>query len=247
MKMESCRACGAKTLQPILDLGCTPLANRLLQESDLGEQEPRFPLELVFCPHCTLVQITETVSPEILFRDYVYFSSFSDTMLAHAARLANSLTEQRRLTADSLVVEAASNDGYLLKHYASRGVPVLGIEPARNIAAAANASGVPTECDFFNLETAERLRIARVQADVFHANNVLAHVADLNGFVAGIAAILKPTGIAVIETPYVKDLLDKIEFDTIYHEHLCYYSLTALDRLFAAHGLQIVDVEHLPI
>jgi hypothetical protein len=145
------------------------------------------------------------------------------------------------------VVEAASNDGYLLKHYAKRGVPVLGIEPARNIAEVANANGIRTECEFFGFETARRIRAAGMQADVFHANNVLAHVADLNGFVVGIAEILKPGGIAVIETPYIKDLLDKIEFDTIYHEHLCYYSLTALTHLFAAHGMQIVDVERLTI
>src|SRR5947207_893155 len=233
MKRTTCRACERADLQSILDLGHTPLANRLLQQQELSQLEPRFPLELVFCPNCTLVQITETVAPEILFRDYVYFSSFSDTMLAHARRLAESLVEQRRLGTDSLVVEAASNDGYLLKHYGERGVPVLGIEPARNIAAVANANGIRTECDFFGLETAQRLRAAGLQADVFHANNVLAHVADLNGLVAGIAAILKPTGIAVVETPYVKDLLDKIEFDTIYHEHLCYYSLTALNCLFA--------------
>ncbi len=247
MRLKTCRACGGEPLESILDLGCTPLANRLLQESELGAEEPRFPLELVFCPHCTLVQITETVSPEVLFRDYVYFSSFSDTMLAHAGQLAESLIEQRGLTAESLVVEAASNDGYLLKRYAERGVSVLGVEPARNIAAVANANGIRTECDFFNLQTAERLRASGSEANVFHANNVLAHVADLNGFVAGIAAILKPNGIAVIETPYVKDLLDKIEFDTIYHEHLCYYSLTALDHLFAAHGLKIIDVERLAI
>ena len=164
MRRITCRACDRSGLQPILDLGCTPLANRLLQESEVGEPELRFPLQLVFCPHCTLVQITETVSPEILFRDYVYFSSFSDTMLAHAEKLAESLIEQRRLTADSLVVEAASNDGYLLKHYAQRGVPVLGIEPARNIAAVANASGIRTECDFFGVETARRLVAGRTAA-----------------------------------------------------------------------------------
>jgi SAM-dependent methyltransferase len=247
MKLESCLSCGAKALQPILDLGCTPLANRLLAEPELSHDEPRYPLELVLCPHCTLVQINETVPPEVLFRDYVYFSSFSDTMVAHARELAAAVIVERALGPGSLVVEAASNDGYLLQHYAARGVPVLGVEPARNIAAAANARGVATECDFFNLETASRLRSRGQAADVFHANNVLAHVADLNGFVAGIAEILKPGGVAIVETPYLKDMLDKVEFDTIYHEHLCYYSLTALDRLFAAHGLEIADVERLAI
>jgi hypothetical protein len=144
-------------------------------------------------------------------------------------------------------VEAASNDGYLLKHYLACGISVLGVEPARNIAAVANANGIRTECDFFGMESARRLRSSGNAADAFHANNVLAHVADLPGFVAGIAAILKPDGVAVIETPYVKDMLDKVEFDTIYHEHLCYYSLTALQRLFAAQGLEIIDVERLEI
>jgi len=247
MRRNSCRACGGEGLASILDLGSTPLANRLLSQTELEQQEPTFPLKLVFCPDCTLVQITETVPPEVLFRDYVYFSSFSETMLRHAQQLSERLIESEKLTADSLVVEAASNDGYLLRHYVARGVPVLGVEPARNIAEVANANGVRTECDFFGLETARRLRAAGIRADMFHANNVLAHVADLSGFVAGIATILQPDGLAVIETPYVKEMIDHIEFDTIYHEHLCYYSLTALDRLFAAHGLAIVDVNQLEI
>jgi SAM-dependent methyltransferase len=228
-------------------LGSTPLANRLLEERELALTEQRFPLELVFCSDCTLVQITETVAPEVLFRDYVYFSSFSDTMVAHAKELAEAVIERQRLAPGSLVVEAASNDGYLLKHYLACGISVLGVEPARNIAAVANANGIRTECDFFGMESARRLRSSGNAADAFHANNVLAHVADLPGFVAGIAAILKPDGVAVIETPYVKDMLDKVEFDTIYHEHLCYYSLTALQRLFAAQGLEIIDVERLEI
>ncbi len=247
MRRTTCRACNGSHLEPILDLGSTPLANRLLTESELSQPEPRFPLELVLCTDCTLLQITETVPPEVLFRDYVYFSSFSDTMLAHAGQLANSLIEKRGLNSTSLVIEAASNDGYLLKHYAARNIPVLGIEPARNIAAVAEAGGVRTVSEFFGRELATRLRSEGIAADVFHANNVLAHVADLPGFVAGIAAILKLTGVAIIETPYAIDMLEKIEFDTIYHEHLCYYSLTALDRLFAAHHLQIIDVERLPI
>jgi 2-polyprenyl-3-methyl-5-hydroxy-6-metoxy-1,4-benzoquinol methylase len=247
MRRTTCRACEGNRLEPVLDLGSTPLANRLLAENELTQPEPRFPLELVFCPACTLLQITETVPPEVLFRDYVYFSSFSDTMLAHASQLATSLIEKRRFHPGSLVVEAASNDGYLLKHYAAKKIPVLGIEPARNIAAVAEKNGVRTISEFFGRELATRLNREGISADIFHANNVLAHVADLPGFVTGIATILKPTGIAVIETPYALDMLEKIEFDTIYHEHLCYYSLTALDRLFAAHGLQIVDVERLEI
>jgi 2-polyprenyl-3-methyl-5-hydroxy-6-metoxy-1,4-benzoquinol methylase len=247
MKSSACRACAGKRLEPILDLGTTPLANRLLQQHELPLPELQYALQLVYCADCTLVQITETVPPEILFRDYVYLSSFSETMLSHARQVAQTLIEQRRLGPDSLVVEAASNDGYLLQEYVAGGIPVLGVEPARNVAEIANAKGVRTECDFFGSETAQRVRGDGMLADVFHANNVIAHVADLTGFVRGIAEILKPDGIAVIETPYVKDMLDQVEFDTIYHEHLCYYSLTALERLFASQGLQMIDVQRLTI
>lgn len=224
-----------------------PLANALLSEEQLGQPEPTYPLELAFCPGCTLVQITETVPPEILFRDYAYFSSFSDTMLAHARGLVARLIQERGLSGDSLVVEAASNDGYLLQFYRQAGVRVLGIEPARNIADAAVQRGIPTRCEFFGLELAQSLAAQDRRADVIHAHNVLAHVADLNGFVAGMRTLLKRGGVAVIEAPYLKDMLDGVEFDTIYHEHLCYFSLTALDQLFRRQGLRIVDVERLPI
>ncbi len=243
-----CRACGNGSLVPVLSLGRTPLANALRSAADLHRPEPTFPLDLVFCPACTLVQITETVPPDELFRDYVYFSSFSETMLRHAAELAARMIRERRLTADSLVVEAASNDGYLLKNYKAAGIPVLGIEPARNVArVAVERHGIPTREEFFGAALAARLAAEGRRADVFHAHNVLAHVPDLNGFVAGIRTILKPTGVAVVEVPYVKDMLDHCEFDTIYHEHLCYFSLTALDRCFRRHALVIVDVERLPI
>lgn len=243
----ACRACGDHGLQPILDLGATPLANALLSDAQLQEPEPRYPLDLVFCPHCAMVQITETVAPELLFRDYVYFSSFSDTMVQHAEALVTRLIAERRLGPGSLVAEVASNDGYLLQHYQKRGVPVLGIEPARNIAAVAEAKGIRTISEFFGRALAAGLAAEGQRADVIHANNVLAHVADLNGVVAGLAALLKPDGVAVVEAPYVKDMIDHVEFDTIYHEHLCYFSLTALVRLFGRHGLTIVDVERLAI
>jgi SAM-dependent methyltransferase len=231
----------------VLDLGRTPLANALLSEAQLGEPEATYPLVLVFCPACTLVQITETVPPEVLFRDYLYLSSFSDTMVAHARAIADRLRAERNLDATSLVVEVASNDGYLLQHYRDAGVPVLGVEPARNIARLAEDKGIPTLCEFFGPDTAAAMAARGQRADVLHANNVLAHVADLNGVVAGMAQVLKPGGVAVVEAPYVKDMIDHVEFDTIYHEHLCYFSLTALVRLFARHGLTIVDVERLPI
>lgn len=243
----TCRSCSHAPLEPVLDLGRTPLANALLSDAQLGEPEPTYPLALVFCPACTLVQITETVPPEVLFRDYLYLSSFSDTMVAHARAIAERLTAERDLGAASLVVEVASNDGYLLQHYRDAGVPVLGVEPARNIARIAEEKGIPTLCEFFGPDTAAAMAARGERADVLHANNVLAHVADLNGVVAGMATVLKPGGVAVVEAPYVKDMIDHVEFDTIYHEHLCYFSLTALVRLFARHGLTIVDVERLPI
>ncbi len=244
----TCRSCGETDLAPILSLGRTPLANSLLMEDQLGLPEATYPLELVFCPHCTLVQITETVPPEKLFREYLYFSSFADTTLQNAKSIADRLVSERHLDGDSLAVEIASNDGYLLQYYRHHGVRVLGIEPAKNIAAIAERErGVRTLCEFFGQELAGQLVRQGYQADVIHANNVLAHVADLNGVVAGIGMLLRDNGVAVIEVPYVKDLIDHVEFDTIYHEHLCYFSLTALDRLFRRHNLLITDVEHLAI
>jgi SAM-dependent methyltransferase len=243
-----CRACGESGLRTILQLGRTPLANALLTAEQLNEPEETYPLELAFCQNCSLVQITETVPPEKLFREYFYLSSFSDTMLRHAEEIAGQLIKSRGLGADSLVMEVASNDGYLLQFYKRAGVPVLGIEPAVNIARIAETErGIPTVCDFFGAELAHKLAAEGRRADVIHANNVLAHVGDLNGVVEGFAQLLKPEGVAVIEAPYVKEMIDRAEFDTIYHEHLCYFSLTALDRLFRRHGLIINDVELLPI
>jgi SAM-dependent methyltransferase len=190
------------------------------------------------------VQITETVPPEELFRDYLYFSSFSDGMVAHARELVGRLVRERALGPQSLAVEVASNDGYLLQWYKTASVPVLGIEPARNIAAVAERErGIPTIAEFFDLALAQRLAAEGRRADVLHANNVLAHVADLAGFVAGIRALLAPGGVAIIEVPYLGEMIPRLEFDTIYHEHLCYFSLTALAGLFRQHGLAVADVE----
>jgi hypothetical protein len=247
-RSSQCRSCGQVGLTPILSLGKTPLANRLLTDEQLGSDEPCYPLDLVLCTSCALVQITETVPPEVLFSDYAYFSSFSDGMLRSADQLAHDLVKSRRLDSGCLAVEIASNDGYLLQFYRQQGVPVLGIEPAANIATVAEEQrGVPTICEFFGRTIAQRLYRRGQLADVVHANNVLAHVADLNGFVAGLQLILRDDGVAVIEAPYVKDLIDHAEFDTIYHEHLCYFSLTALDHLFRRHGLRVVDVERIAI
>jgi SAM-dependent methyltransferase len=245
--MAACRSCGATGLDLVLSLGTTPLANSLVRDPGQGA-EPRFPLDLVFCPRCTLVQITETVPPEQLFSDYVYFSSFSETMLAHARDLVGRFTASRRLGPTSLAMEVASNDGYLLQYYKERGVPVLGIEPAQNVArVAVEKKGIPTVVDFFGLALAKKLAGEGRRADILHANNVLAHVDDLPGFVMGIREILKPDGIAALEFPYLGDMIDHCEFDTIYHEHLCYYSAGALQHLFQRQGLKIVDVERVPI
>ena len=245
--MFRCRACGASEIAPVLALGRTPLANALVEPRDASVPEETFPLNLVRCERCTLVQIDETVPPEKLFRHYAYFSSFSDTMVSHAKEIANRLIGERGLGPSSLVVEIASNDGYLLQHYVSACVPVLGIEPAENIAEVARSKGIRTEAEFFGVDLAKRLSAKGQRADIIHAHNVLAHVADLPGVVEGFAELLAPNGLVVVEVPYVKDFIERCEFDTIYHEHLCYFSLSALDRLFAAHHLRVVHVERLPI
>jgi SAM-dependent methyltransferase len=243
-----CRSCGRGDLQLFLDLGVTPLADRLLAPAQLEQPEPAFPLQVAFCPHCTLMQILETVPPETLFCDeYPYYSSFSDALLRHSRENALNLIARRGLNAGSFVIELASNDGYLLRNYLEHGIPVLGIDPAEGPARAAARAGVTTLNTFFTQELAGKLRAENQQADVIHANNVLAHVADTNGFVAGIGMLLKEKGVAVIEAPYAKDLIDHCEFDTIYHEHLCYFSVTALDHLFRRHGLYLNDIERLAI
>jgi SAM-dependent methyltransferase len=224
-----------------------PLANALLAQEQLTLPEETFPLDLVFCPQCTLVQITETVSPEKLFREYLYFSSFSDTVLQNAREIAERMLARCNLNKDSLVVEVASNDGYLLKNYIEKGIPVLGVEPALNIAKVAEQRGVRTISEFFGVELAEQLRGRNEAADVIHANNVVAHVADLHGVIEGMSILLKPDGVVVIENHYVKDLIDGVEFDSIYHEHLCYYSVTSFRNLFERHALTLVDVERLPV
>ena len=242
-----CRSCGGTHLKTFLPLGETPLANRLLTEEELNTPEVRYPLTVAFCPDCKLVQLLETVPPEELFLDYLYFSSFADTVVQNAHDLVERLIPELGLNESHLVVELASNDGYLLQFYQQHSIPVLGIDPAENIAKVAVEKGVPTLCAFFGMDVAHDLTGKGIQADVIHGNNVLAHVADLNGFVGGIAELLKPDGVAVIEVPYVRDLIERLEFDTIYHEHLCYYSGIALVNLLRRHGLVLADVERIPI
>lgn len=244
----ACRSCGHTELEPILSFGRTPLADALVTEEQLESPQITAPLDLAFCPNCTLVQITETIPPEILFcRDYPYFSSVSKSLLQHFGESAQELIQLRQINSNSLVVEAASNDGYMLKNFAASGIPVLGIDPAEGPAQAAQQAGISTLCTFFSKDLAEQLRAEGRVADVFLANNVLAHVPDLNGFVAGIRLMLKEAGVAVIEAPYVVDLVDHCEFDTIYHQHLCYFSVTALDKLFRRHSLFLNHIKHVPI
>jgi SAM-dependent methyltransferase len=244
----SCRSCGGEDLGVFLSLGNMPLSDGLLAPGDLEREEPRYPLDVAFCPDCTLAQILATVPPEELFgADYPYFSSFTDSLLKHSAANVTARIEERRLDASSLVVELASNDGYLLQYYRAHGIPVLGIDPALGPVAAARARGVETLQAFFGRELAIQLATNGRCADVIHANNVLAHVADTNGFVSGIGTLLKEDGVAVIEVPYVKELIDHGEFDTIYHEHLCYFSVTALAELFRRHRLSLNRVEPLAI
>jgi SAM-dependent methyltransferase len=243
---SECRSCGESDQGLILSLGCLPLANRLLTHDQLDQPEPRYPLDLVRCARCGLVQITETVPPEQLFREYAYLSSCSDSVLDQARGLVEQLIAQHGLDARSLVIEIGSNDGYLLQYYARAGIPVQGIEPALNVARIAERQrGVPTLPGFFGRRLAQHLCRQNRMADVVHAHNVLAHAADLNSLVSGIRMILKDDGVVVVEVPYLRDLVENVEFDTIYHEHLCYFTLSSLDALFRRHELTIYDVERI--
>jgi SAM-dependent methyltransferase len=242
--VSSCRFCGAPLTLTFVDLGMSPLANSLLAEEDLERMEPFYPLHARVCDRCFLVQLDEFASPESIFSDYAYFSSYSTTWLDHAARYAEQIAGRLDLGPDDLVVEIASNDGYLLQYFAERSIPVLGVEPAANVAEVARDKGIPTEVRFFGRETARELGDRR-RADLVVANNVLAHVPDLNDFVAGIATLLATDGVATVEFPHLLRLIEEEQFDTIYHEHFSYFSLATAERVFGAHGLALVDVEEL--
>jgi SAM-dependent methyltransferase len=248
MRITNCRSCGCDGLRVILDLGFQPIANALLSEEELRVPEAKFPLAVALCPACALLQVTETVPAEILYRrDYPYFSSASPAMLRHSAEHVEALVSRYQLGPLSFVVEVASNDGYLLRNFVERGIHCLGIDPADGPVAQANSIGVPTIHDFFGSRCAEQLASEGKLADVAIANNVVAHVDDINDFVAGFARLLKPTGIAVFEFAYALDMIRHCEFDTIYHEHLFYHTLHGLTPLFKRHGLHLNDVERLPI
>lgn len=242
-----CRSCGSSDLRPFLSLGKTPLADALLTADRLGCEEPMFPLDVAFCSGCTLVQILEVVPPEQLFVDnYLYFSSFSDVLLRHARTHVDRLVRSGGLGSSSFVVELASNDGYLLRNFLPHGVRVLGVDPAPDQARAARQAGVPTLGEFFGRDVALRIRAEHGPADVVIANNVMAHVPALNDFVGGVAVLLADDGLFTVENPWVKDLVDQGEFDTIYHEHLCYYSCASVDALVRRHGMFLQHVEYFP-
>jgi SAM-dependent methyltransferase len=240
-----CRFCGAPLEALVVDLGMSPLCERFLRRDELDEMEPFYPLRVYVCERCYLTQLSEYVPPDDIFGEYAYFSSYSDSWVAHAKRYADRMVDQLALSRSSLVVELGSNDGYLLRHVVDRGVPVLGIEPATNVAEAAAARGIRTINRFFGTQLADELRSDGVLADLVVGNNVLAQVPSLNDFVAGIARILAPSGVATIEVPHLLRLLEQRQFDTIYHEHFSYFSLATLRRIFSAHGLDTVDVEEL--
>ncbi len=242
----TCRSCGEPASKPFLNLGNVPLVDRLVHPDELVKDEPKFPLSVVLCECCSLAQIVETVSPDLLFcNQYPYYSSCSSSWLEHAQCHVDDLIHTRKLGSNNLVVELASNDGYLLQYFCRAGIPVLGIDPAEGPASVAIDRGIPTLIEFFGPDLALRLADEGVLADVIIANNVLAHVADLNGFVSSMEVLLKPGGMISIEVPYLDDLVRKGSFDTIYHEHLCYFSVTALDSLFRRHNLYVNHIDRL--
>jgi SAM-dependent methyltransferase len=241
-----CRSCGETLCHSFADLGATPLANAFLGPEELEAAETFYPLHARVCGACWLVQLPEVASPREIFSDYAYFSSYSASWLAHAERYAELAVGRFALGPGSRVVEVASNDGYLLSAFQRRGIPVLGIEPAANVAAAAEEKGVPTLVRFFGAALAEELAAEGRQADLLVGNNVLAHVPDLGDFVGGLARLLAPGGAITLEFPHLQRLVEENQFDTIYHEHFSYFSLTAARRVFAAHGLEPFDVEELP-
>ena len=241
----SCRLCGASLRRTFVDLGKSPLCESLLTAQQLDDVEPFYPLHVRICAECLLVQLEAYVPAEEIFRDYVYYSSYSDSWVAHAAGYTEAVVERLRLDSSSLVVELASNDGYLLRHFIQRGIPALGIDPAANVAEAARELGVETIVAFFDSRLAGQLVADGRRPNLVVANNVLAQVPELNDFVAGIETVLAPDGVATIEVPHIVRLIEGLQFDTIYHEHYSYFSLTTLSRLFGDHGLEIYDVEEL--
>ena len=241
-----CRFCESELRETFADLGMSPLSNSFVAADRVHEMEPFYPLHAYVCGACRLVQLQQFAAPATIFSDYIYFSSVSETWLRHAEAYADSMIQRFGLGAASQVVEVASNDGYLLQFFQRRGVPVLGIEPAANVAKVAIDKGIPTDVAFFGTGTAERLRKADIAPDLIAANNVMAHVPDLKDFVQGFKTLLKPDGVITVEFPHLLRLMQENQFDTIYHEHFSYFSLLVVERVFAAAGLRLFDVQKLP-
>ncbi len=242
---HACRFCGTALSHVFLDLGMSPLCETYLTVDQIEMMEPFYPLKAYVCEQCLLVQLAEYESPEAIFSEYAYFSSYSDSWLKHVETYSGQMIERFGLNAQSQVVEVASNDGYLLQYFKARGVPVLGIEPAANVARVAMDKGIPTRVEFLGRHTARRMADEGVAADLLAGNNVLAHVPDLNGFVEGLSILLRPGGVLTMEFPHLSRLVEGNQFDTIYHEHFCYLSLLVVRKVFAAHGLKVFDVEEL--
>lgn len=245
MTLHQCRFCGTELRHTFVDLGKTPLANSFLTKEELNQKEPVYPLHVRVCHVCFLAQLEEFESPAHIFSDYAYFSSYSESWLRHARLYSENMVSRFGLGSESHVVEIASNDGYLLQYFLSQGIPVLGIEPATNVALAAQEKGIPTLTEFFGVQTATEMRAAGKTADLLLGNNVLAHVPELNDFVAGLKIVLKPQGVITMEFPHLMRLISGNQFDTIYHEHFSYFSFTTVEQVFARHGLTLFDVEEL--
>lgn len=244
--MTLCRFCDDLLQHTFVNLGMSPLSNAYLSQKQLNNVEKFYPLHGYVCQKCLLVQLEKFESPEEIFSDYAYFSSYSDTWLQHAKNYTNLMIKKFGFNAKSQVIEIASNDGYLLQYFQEKQIPVLGIEPAVNVAKVAEAKGIPTQVKFFGVATAKELVNQSNQADLLLGNNVLAHVPDLNDFVAGMKILLKPSGILTMEFPHILQLINQNQFDTIYHEHFSYFSFLTVEKIFAAHGLTLFDVEELP-
>ncbi|HEY1790298.1 MAG TPA: class I SAM-dependent methyltransferase [Verrucomicrobiae bacterium] len=241
-----CLFCAGPLTHTFVDLGMSPLCESYLTSEQLNQMEAFYPLHVRVCDQCFLVQLQQYVSPEHIFTEYAYFSSFSDTWLAHARDYVDMIAERLKLGKESMVIELASNDGYLLQNFVKKGIPALGVEPAANVAKVAVEKGVPTLVIFFGRQTAEKMVASGKKADLIIGNNVLAQVPDLNDFVGGISILLKPQGVATLEFPHLVKLMEQNQFDTIYHEHFSYFSLLAVEKIFAAHGMVLFDVEELP-
>ena len=242
----TCRFCGETASQVFADLGMSPLCESFLSADQLNQAESFYPLRANVCPRCFLVQLAEFVSPEHIFSEYAYFSSYSTSWVEHAKTYTEMIRRRLLLNEKSFVMEIASNDGYLLQHFVASGIPVLGIEPAANVAETARKKGVPTQVSFFGTQTARDLAGRGLRPDLIVGNNVLAHVPDLNDFVAGMAIVLKPDGVITMEFPHLVRLMEGNQFDTIYHEHFSYFSFFTVEKVFAAHGLTLFDVDEIP-